>query len=126
MPRPSAHRRDRDRRNLQRSPSPHALHARSTRQCRNREEGGIQVKKLIALLGATATIALSGLAGTASAGPSPTPSGLTGACNMLASWGAGANGGMANAMSVDNPNGNAGMWTAVWTSGNQPGVYSCG
>jgi len=33
---------------------------------------------------------------------------------------------MANAMSVDNPNGNAGMWTAVWNSGNQPGVYSCG
>jgi hypothetical protein len=33
---------------------------------------------------------------------------------------------MANAMTVDNPNGNAGMWNAVWNSGNQPGVYSCG
>lgn len=84
------------------------------------------MNKLIALLAATAAIALSGLAGTATASPPTTPNGYTGACNMLAAWGAGANGGMANAMSTDNPNGNAGMWTAVWNSGNQPGVYNCG
>jgi len=36
---------------------------------------------------------------------------------MLASWGAGANGGMAHAMSVDNANGNTGMFGAVAASG---------
>ena len=84
------------------------------------------VKRALALTSALMALAGAGAVGTASAGPSPTPSGLTGACNMLAAWGVGANGGMANAMSVNNPNGNAGMWNAVWNSGNQPGVYSCG
>ena len=86
----------------------------------------VTVKRVLALTSALMALAGTAALGTASAGPSPTPSGLTGACNMLHAWGVGANGGMANAMSVDNPNGNAGMWTAVWNSGNQPGVYSCG
>jgi hypothetical protein len=86
----------------------------------------VTVKRALAVSSALMALAATAAVGTASAEPSPTPSGLTGACNMLAAWGAGANGGMANAMTVDNPNGNAGMWNAVWNSGNQPGVYSCG
>lgn len=86
----------------------------------------VTLKRALALTSVLMALAGTAAVGTASAGPSPTPSGLTGACNMLQAWGAGANGGMANAMSVDNPNGDAGMWTAVWNSGNQPGVYNCG
>lgn len=80
------------------------------------------MKKLIAV---TAAVAALGFAGAATAGPGPTPSGFTGACNMLNAWGVGAQGGMAHAMSVDNPRGNDGMWTAVWNSGNIPGAYVC-
>jgi hypothetical protein len=80
------------------------------------------MKKLFVI---TAAVAALGFAGTATAGPGPTSSGLTGACNMLNAWGVGAQGGMAHAMSVDNPLGNAGMWTAVWNSGNTPGAYVC-
>jgi hypothetical protein len=36
---------------------------------------------------------------------------------MLAAWGAGADGGMAHAMTVDNANGNSGMFGAVAASG---------
>ena len=35
------------------------------------------------------------------------------ALNMLNAWGVGTQGGMENAMSVDNPNGNAGMINAI-------------
>ena len=80
------------------------------------------MKKLFVI---TAAIAVLGFAGTATAGPGPTPSGFTGACNMLNAWGVGAQGGMAHGMSVDNPLGNDGMWTAVWNSGNIPGEYVC-
>ena len=80
------------------------------------------MKKLFVI---TAAVAVLGFAGTATAGPGPAPSGLTGACNMLNAWGVGAQGGMAHAMWVDNPLGNAGMWTAVWNSGNIPGQYVC-
>ncbi len=62
-------------------------------------------------------LSLTAFAGTVSATPGPTPNGFTGACNMLQAWGVGARGGMANAMSVDNPNGNVGMWRAVAESG---------
>lgn len=63
-------------------------------------------------------LSLSAFAGTAAAATGPAPgTGLVGACNMLRAWGAGANGGMANAMSVDNANGNDGMWRAVAVSG---------
>jgi hypothetical protein len=59
---------------------------------------------------------------------SPTPNGFVGACNMLQAWpgistGVPVGGGMQNAMTVDNANGNAGMWTAVAASGD--GATSC-
>lgn len=72
------------------------------------------------LLAVTATLALglSAFAGTAAAASGPTQgTGLVGACNMLLAWGAGEYGGMARAMSVDNANGNDGMWLAVANSG---------
>ncbi len=62
-------------------------------------------------------LSLTAFAGSVSAAPGPTPAGFTGACNMLQSWGVGAQGGMENAMSRDNPNGNLGMWRAVDVSG---------
>ncbi len=72
------------------------------------------------LLAVAAVIALSlsAFAGTAAGTTDPAPgTGLVGACNMLQAWGVGANGGMANAMSVNNANGNNGMWRAVDVSG---------
>jgi hypothetical protein len=74
----------------------------------------------VRLLVVTAVVALSlsAFAGTAAAATGPAQgTGLVGACNMLLAWGAGANGGMANAMSVDDANGNDGMWHAVAVSG---------
>ncbi len=61
-------------------------------------------------------LTLGTFAGTAAAGPNPTPAGYCGALNMLQSWGVGAQGGMANAMSRDDPNGNLGMARAVANS----------
>lgn len=72
------------------------------------------------LLAVAAVIALSlsAFVGSAAAATGPAPgTGLVGACNMLQAWGVGANGGMANAMSVNNANGNDGMWRAVDVSG---------
>jgi hypothetical protein len=72
------------------------------------------------MVAGTLALCFSGSAGVALAATSPAPgTGATGACNMLAAWGAGANGGMAHAMSVDNANGNAGMFRAVAASGAQ-------
>jgi|GEM_PF-6879470 hypothetical protein len=66
----------------------------------------------------TLAACLASSAGVALAATVAAPgTGATGACNMLASWGAGANGGMAHAMSVDNANGNTGMFGAVAASG---------
>ena len=62
-------------------------------------------------------LCLGAFAGSVSAAPSPTPNGFTGACNMVQAWGVGAQGGMANAMSRDNPNGNLGMFHAVAVTG---------
>lgn len=62
-------------------------------------------------------LSLTTFAGSASAASNPTPAGYTGACNMLQAWGVGAQGGMENAMSRNNPNGNLGMWRAVDVSG---------
>lgn len=73
----------------------------------------------VVLVTGLVTLSLAAFAGSVSAAPGPTPAGLTGACNMLQAWGVGVQGGMANAMSVDNPNGNAGMWRAVDVSGCQ-------
>lgn len=76
----------------------------------------IRVTRRFRLLAVTAVIALSlsGFAGTAAAANGPAE---VGACNMLLALGVGANGGMAHAMSVDNANGNDGMWGAVAASG---------
>jgi hypothetical protein len=72
-------------------------------------------------------LGLAAFAGSAAAAPNPTPNEFVGACNMVASWpGAGPGngvgvqpgGGMELAMSVDNPNGNDGMFHAVFVSGN--------
>jgi hypothetical protein len=66
----------------------------------------------------TLALCLASSAGVALAATAPAPgTGATGACNMLAAWGAGANGGMAHAMTVDNANGNTGMFGAVAASG---------
>jgi len=66
----------------------------------------------------TLALCLASSAGVALAATAPAPgTGATGACNMLAAWGAGANGGMAHAMSVDNASGNTGMFGAVAASG---------
>ena len=80
----------------------------------------------VALVTSLVTLSLTVFAGSVSAAPGPTPNGFTGACNMVASWpGAGPGqgvgvqpgGGMENAMTVNNPNGNAGMYRAVEQSG---------
>ncbi len=60
-------------------------------------------------------------ASAARAEPSPTPNGFCGAKNMVESWpgvgpGVPPDGGMQNAMTVDNASGNAGMFTAVGES----------
>lgn len=62
-------------------------------------------------------LSLTAFSGSVSAAPGPTPNGWTGACNMVQAWGVGARGGMANAMTVNNPNGNDGMNRAVDVSG---------
>lgn len=77
------------------------------------------IKALLAVVPAVAIagVSLAG-AGAAAAAPGPTPSGLTGAANMVNTH---AYPGMINAMSVNNPNGDAGMWCAVYiTNGVTP------
>lgn len=70
------------------------------------------MKRVLVLLSVSATIGLAVLSGGAAAAAGPTPNGYVGACNMLM-----AGPGMANAMSADNPRGNAGMFRAVSVSG---------
>jgi len=83
---------------------------------------------LIALV----ALALTTAASSAAAASEPTPNGYIGACNMDASWpglgvqnpngvGVQPGGGMEMAMSVDNPNGNDGMFVAVDVSGGLTG-----
>jgi len=88
-------------------------------------------------------ILLTAFAGPAAAEPNATPNGWVGACNMNSSWptlspgeAVGITGtvewellttgipeadagGMENAMNVNNPNGNAGMFNATAVSGGQ-------
>jgi hypothetical protein len=73
--------------------------------------------------------ALTVIPGSALAAPGPTPTGWIGACNMMGSWpgegnqnpdhgvGVQPGGGMELAMTVDNPNGNEGMFRAVEVTG---------
>lgn len=73
--------------------------------------------KNLLILAATAAAALTIGVATSSAAPE-TPNGYCGAANMLNAWpGGGANvptgGGMQNAMTVNNANGNNGMFGAV-------------
>lgn len=70
----------------------------------------------LVVAGMLVAVALAVSAGVAAAAPSETPNGYCGALNMVQAWGVGARGGMANAMAVDNANGNAGMATAVAAS----------
>lgn len=69
------------------------------------------MKRISTLVTLVVALALVAFAGTAAADPGPTPSGLTGAANMV---NPNALAGMMHAMSVNNPNGNAGMWCAVF------------
>jgi hypothetical protein len=76
--------------------------------------------KKVLILAATVAAAVSVGVATSAATPT-TPGGYCGALNMLHAWpGGGANvpdgGGMQNAMTVDNANGNTGMFTAVAAS----------
>jgi hypothetical protein len=81
-----------------------------------------------ALLAVVSLVAALGATSAAQAAPSPTPNGWIGACNMNSSWpglspsngvAVQPGGGMEHAMTVDNPNGNAGMFRAVERSGDQ-------
>jgi hypothetical protein len=85
-------------------------------------------KRLSVLAPAIVALGLAVFAGSAAAAPNPTPNGWVGACNMNSSWpglgvgngvGVQSGGGMQNAMTVDNPNGNDGMFHAIFVSGNQ-------
>ena len=70
------------------------------------------------LISTAATVLLTlALVVPVAAAPGTTPNGFIGACNMVMAWGVGANGGMENAMTVNNPNGNLGMDRAVSVSG---------
>ena len=80
----------------------------------------LRIARRLRILAVTAVIALSlsVFAGTAAAATGPASgTGLTGSCNMLAALGAGANGGLAHAFSVENVNGWDGKWGAVAASG---------
>lgn len=77
------------------------------------------MKRIAALLAATAVLAF---AGAAAADPSPTPNGQTGAANMVNT---NAAPGMGNAMSNDNANGNAGMYCAVYITNGITAPGSC-
>lgn len=89
-----------------------ALYA-APKSSNNKED---KVKRLL-ILAATLVATLS--IGVATAGAAPvTPNGYCGAANMLMAWpDGGANvpdgGGMQHAMTVNNPNGNNGMFGAV-------------
>lgn len=82
------------------------------------------------VLASLVVLLLAAFSGSAVAAPNPTPNGWVGACNMVVSFpGLGAQspngvgvqpgGGMENAMTVNNPNGNDGMTTATLVSGGQ-------
>jgi len=71
------------------------------------------MKRVLVLIAATVALSASTLASSAAAASGPSPgTGSTGACNMLI-----AGAGMTNAMTSDNPQGNAGMYQAVAVSG---------
>ena len=82
------------------------------------------------VLASLVVLLLVAFSGSAVAAPNPTPNGWVGACNMVVSFpglgtqnpngvGVQPGGGMENAMTVNNPNGNDGMTTATLVSGGQ-------
>ena len=81
------------------------------------------MKRAFALVSALVVLGLALAAGSAAA-PGETPNGWVGACNMMSSWpgvkihgngvGVQPGGGMERAMTVNNPNGNDGMFNAVF------------
>lgn len=79
-----------------------------------------------ALLAAIPVLAVAGAslfgAGAAAAAPRPTPNHLTGAANMV---NVNALRGMLNAMTVNNGNGDAGMWCAVYITNGVTSPGSC-
>ena len=84
------------------------------------------MRRVLVVLSTLFVLTLTTFSGSAAAAPPTTPVGFVGACNMVAAWpgvgpeqvvGVPAGGGMEHAMTVDNPNGNAGMETAVTVSG---------
>jgi len=88
------------------------------------------MRRALVIVSMLVVFALTAFPGSAAAAPSPTPSGWVGACNMVVSWpglgvqnpngvGVQPGGGMENAMTVDNPNGNDGMTVATVVSGGQ-------
>ncbi len=78
------------------------------------------------LLAAIPALTLAGAlllgAGPAAAAPGPTPNQLTGAANMV---NAAALPSMLHAMSVNNANGDAGMWCAVFITNGLTDPSSC-
>ena len=81
------------------------------------------MKPIRSLYAAVPALAIAGAAfagaGAAAAAPGPTPSGLTGAMNMTNTNAMKT--GMPHAMSVNNPNGDTGMYCAVFiTNGITP------
>jgi hypothetical protein len=88
------------------------------------------MRRALVIVSMLVVLILAAFSGSAAAGPNPTPAGWVGACNMVVSWpglgvqnpngvGVQPGGGMENAMTVDNPNGNDGMTTATVVSGGQ-------
>lgn len=88
------------------------------------------MRRALVIVSMLVVLILATFTGSAAAGPNPTPNGWVGACNMVNSWpglgtqnangvGVQPGGGMENAMTVNNPNGNAGMATANVVTGGQ-------
>jgi hypothetical protein len=84
------------------------------------------MRRALVVVSTLVILALTAFSGSAAAAPPVTPNGYVGACNMVAAWPGGGpangvgvqpGGGMEHAMTVDNPNGNAGMYRAVAVSG---------
>jgi hypothetical protein len=84
-----------------------------------------------ALMLVLVALSLTAFAGSAAANPPTTPNGWEGACNMNQAWpglgrhnehgvGVQPGGGMERAMTVDNPNGNAGMFGATGRTSDVP------
>ena len=81
------------------------------------------IKALVAVIPALVFVgAVFAGAGPAAADPSPTPNGYAGALNMT---GINALPGMLNAMSVNNGNGNAGMFCAVYVTNGVTAPGAC-